>query len=284
MLPRSAVSTDWEEKMPTPLEILLDPISLVVLAMYAVLMLWEALFPARPPPKIAGWKTRAMASFAVYFYLASYLPLIWDPLLVNYQLFDLSGLGVVGGAVVALFLYEGLLYFWHRAMHSNVALWRVFHKMHHSAERVDTYGAFYFSVADMVGFTFLGSLALTLIIGVQPQAITVFLLGTTFLAIFQHANIRTPRWLGYFIQRPEQHGVHHARKVHFRNFSDFPVFDLLFGTFENPKGYDHEAGFYDGASARIVDMLLFRDVSKLPMGREPMVTETPEDPVIARTA
>lgn len=270
--------------MPTPLEILLDPVSLVVLAMYAVLMIWEALFPARPLPKVAGWKTRALAAFAVYFYLSSYLPLFWDPLLAPYQLFDLSGLGVVGGAAVALFLYEGLLYVWHRAMHSNVALWRVFHQMHHSAERVDTYGAFYFSPADMIGFTALGSLALTLIVGVQPQAITVFLLFTTFLAIFQHANIRTPRWLGYFIQRPEQHGVHHARKVHFKNFSDFPVFDLLFGTFENPQGYDHEAGFWDGASARVMDMLLFRDVSNLPMGREPVVGKTTEKPALARTA
>ena len=42
----------------------------------------------------------------------------------------------------------------------------------------------------------------------------------------------------------------------------------MFGTFENPKGYDHEAGFYEGASARIGDMLMFRDVSRLPLGRE----------------
>jgi hypothetical protein len=26
-----------------------------------------------------------------------------------------------------------------------------------------------------------------------------------------HMNIRTPEWLGYFIQRPESHRVHHLR-------------------------------------------------------------------------
>ncbi len=265
--------------MPTPIEILLDPISLVILAMYAALMIWEAVAPARTLPRVPWWKTRALASFAVYFYLSTYLPLFWDPLLAPYQLLDLSGLGVAAGALIAIGVYELGLYFWHRAMHTRRFLWLTFHQMHHSAERMDTYGAFYFSLADMIGFTALGSLCLTLLIGVDPQAITVFLLVTTFFAIFQHANIRTPRWLGYFVQRPEQHGVHHARKVHFKNFSDLPVFDLVFGTFENPRGYDHEAGFYDGASARVVDMLLFRDVSELPLGREPLaVTERTPTP------
>ena len=38
--------------MPTPLEILLDPVSLYILAMYALLMIWEAIFPARKLPVI----------------------------------------------------------------------------------------------------------------------------------------------------------------------------------------------------------------------------------------
>jgi len=33
----------------------------------------------------------------------------------------------------------------------------------------------------------------------EGETITLFLLVTTFLAIFQHANIRTPQWLGYHI-------------------------------------------------------------------------------------
>lgn len=254
--------------MPTPIEILMDPISLVILAMYALVIVWEAVFPARALPVIPWWKTRALSVFVVYFFLTSYFPLLTDPFLASYQLFDLSGIGIVPGAIVAVLFFEAGLYFWHLAMHSNTTLWRVFHQMHHSAERIDTFGAFYFSPMDILGSTFLGSLCLALIIGIDPQSITIFLLSTTFLVIFQHANIRTPQWLGYIIQRPESHGVHHARKIHFKNFSDLPVFDILFGTFENPKGYEHEAGFYEGASARLVDMLLFRDVSKLPMGRQ----------------
>jgi hypothetical protein len=39
------------------------------------------------------------------------------------------------------------------------------------------------------------------------------------------------------------------------------VFDLIFGSFRNPKEYVKEIGFYNGASSRLVDMLSFRDVS-----------------------
>jgi len=248
--------------MPTPIEILLDPVSLGVLGLYATLILWEALMPARALPRVKGWLLRASGSFVVYFYLSSYLPLIWDEFLARYQLIDLSHLGALQGAAVGLFVYEGLVYFWHRTMHESNGLFRVFHQMHHSAERLDSFGAFYFSPMDMAGFTLLGSLSLSLIVGLSPQAVTLFLFATIFLGIFQHCNVRTPRWLGYLIQRPESHTIHHGRGLHYYNFSDLPVFDLLFGTFRNPREYEMETGYYQGASARIPEMLAFRDVSR----------------------
>lgn len=247
--------------MPTPLEILLDPISLGVLSLYGALMLWEALRPARPLPAIRGWRARALGSFAAYFYLSSYLPLLWDGYLAEHRLFDLSGVGAVPGALIGLLVYNAVLYAWHRSMHATDWLWRSFHQMHHSAERLDTYGAFYFSPLDTAGLTFVGSLSLAMIVGLSPQAVTLFLFAAMFMGIFQHANIRTPRWVGYLIQRPESHSVHHRRGLHRYNYADLPVFDILFGTFRNPAEFEDEAGFYDGASARIVDMLAFRDVS-----------------------
>ncbi len=248
--------------MPTPLEILLDPISLIALAMYALLIIWEALFPAKPLPKVKHWKLKGLTSFTVFFFLSSYLPLWTDPFLSNYQFFDLTSLGNIGGGLVAIILYEFGVFVWHRAMHKSDFLWRTFHQMHHSAERIDTYGAFYFSLFDMVGFTFLGSICMALLIGVTPQAVTIMLLGTMFLGIFQHTNIKTPQWLGYIIQRPESHTVHHAKGIHKHNYSDLPIFDILFGSFENPESYEHETGFYDGASSKIIEMLTFKDINK----------------------
>ena len=252
--------------MPTPLEILLDPVSLAVLAIYMILMIWEALFPARQLPKIKFWKLRGLSAFAFFFYLSSYLPIFTDPYLEAYRLFDLTHLGALGGGLVGVLLYEFGVYVWHRALHTSDLLWRSFHQMHHSAERLDTYGAFYFSPLDMIGWTILGSVCFALLVGLSPQAITVTLLVTNFLGMFQHANINTPRWLGFIIQRPESHTVHHAKGIHKHNYSDLPIFDILFGTFENPKNYNHSTGFYYGASAKVLDMLRFKDLNK---DREP---------------
>ena len=247
--------------MPTPLEILLDPISLSILAIYALLMLWEAIFPGRILPEIKYWRLKGLAAFGVFFFLSSYLPIFINPYLERYRLFDLTSLGALWGALVAVLLYEFGVFVWHYLMHRSNFLWKTFHQMHHSAERLDTYGAFFFSPLDMVGWTVLGSICFSLIAGLTPQAITIMLLVTNFFSIFQHANIKTPQWLGYIVQRPESHTFHHARGIHKFNYSDLPLFDIIFGTFRNPKDFEHETGFYDGASQRVWDMLRARDVS-----------------------
>lgn len=255
--------------MPTPVELILDPVSLTVFGIYAVLILWEAIAPARKLPIVRGWWLRGLTSFMVFFFLSSYLPLLWSEQLAQHQLFDLTTLGTWGGALAGLLIYEASVYVYHRSMHSANFLWYGLHQMHHSVERLDSYSAFWFSPLDMVGWTALASLCLTLIVGLTPEAATLVLYITMFLGIFQHTNIRTPRWLGYVIQRPESHSHHHERGVHARNYSDLPVFDMLFGTFYNPRDYAAATGFYDGASERVVDMLCFRDVSK------PRTFETP---------
>lgn len=248
--------------MPNPLELLLDPISLTVFALYGLLIAAEALFPARSLPRSPLWQVRGLGAFIVFFYLSSYLPLWWGATLAQWQLLDLTSLGKWGGTLVGVLLYEGGVYFWHRRMHRSHFLWRFFHQMHHSAERVDSFGAFWFSPLDMLGWTALSSFCLTLVIGITPEAAVLVLYITTFMGIFQHSNIRTPRWLGYIIQRPESHSYHHGRGIHAYNYSDLPLFDILFGTFKNPPDFAEANGFYDGASLRLKDILLGRDVTK----------------------
>lgn len=101
-----------------------------------------------------------------------------------------------------------------------------------------------------------------LVVGVTPTAATILLLSITVLAMFQHANVRTPRRLGYLIQRPESYTIHHGKGIHRFNYADLPVFDILFGTFRNPCDYEVETEFCPGASSRVTAMLLGRDVSR----------------------
>ncbi|MCK7591063.1 sterol desaturase family protein [Subsaxibacter sp. CAU 1640] len=256
--------------LPTPFELIFDPISYIVFALYGGLMLIEALFPARKLPKVKYWKIKGIFAFFLFFFLSSYLPIIWDGYLAKYQIFNLSSLGTFWGAVVGVMIYEFGVFVWHYSMHKSNFLWRIFHQLHHSAERVDTYGTFYFSPMDMIGFTFLGSLCLVVVAGFSAEASTLIILTTTFLAVFQHSNIKTPQWLGYFIQRPEAHAVHHAKGIHAYNYSDVSIYDILFGTFNNPKEYTHETGFYNGASSKVLDMLLFKDINSTTENKTPL--------------
>jgi sterol desaturase/sphingolipid hydroxylase (fatty acid hydroxylase superfamily) len=250
--------------LPTPFELVFDPISYIVFGLYGGLMLWEAIFPAKKLPVVKYWKLKGLMAFVLYFFLSSYLPIIWDGYLAEYQVFNLSSLGTYWGAFVGVMLYEFGVFVWHLSMHKSERLWKVFHQMHHSAERVDTYGTFFFSPLDMIGFTFLGSLCLVVIAGFTAEASTLIILFTTFLAVFQHANIKTHPWIGYFIQRPEAHTLHHAKGIHAYNYSDISLFDIIFRTFRNPKEHNQVAGFYHGASSKMAEMLLFKDISKNP--------------------
>lgn len=231
-------------------------------AMFLAFALIDSLAPARSLTPSPGWRVRGFLAFAVYIAVAFTAPLLWDGVLGAHTLFDASGLPVWAQIAIGFTLLQFGVYVWHRTMHSLTPLWRLFHQMHHSAERVDIWGAFWFHPLDVVGFAFVGSLALVGGIGLNATAAISVSLLAAFCAMFQHANLRTPRWLGYFITRPESHALHHGRDVHAFNYGDVPWFDILFGTFRNPERAPAQAGFYDGASLRLFEMLTFQDVSK----------------------
>src|SRR3546814_18634188 len=69
-------------------------------------------------------------------------------------------------------------------------LWRAMHQMHHSAERVDIWGAFYFHPLDMVDWVFLGSLCLVGIVGLTPEATLIVSIMAVFCAMFQRSEAR----------------------------------------------------------------------------------------------
>jgi sterol desaturase/sphingolipid hydroxylase (fatty acid hydroxylase superfamily) len=70
------------------------------------------------------------------------------------------------------------------------------------------------------------------------------------------------------IQRPESHGVHHRRGFHAYNYSDLPIWDMLWGTFRNPARFNGDVGFEDAESRRIGAMLLARDVNAATLGAD----------------
>jgi sterol desaturase/sphingolipid hydroxylase (fatty acid hydroxylase superfamily) len=147
---------------------------------------------------------------------------VWGSLLGDFHLIDGSGLGIVGGAIVGIFVYQLIHYWYHRAAHRLDFLWRFSHQMHHSAESVEALGAYYLHPLDVFFFTTWSSLVFYPLLGLRPEAGVIGAAFLTFNAVFQHANIKTPHWVGYIIQRPESHCIHHEKNVHRYNYADLP--------------------------------------------------------------
>lgn len=229
--------------------------------LYAAFALLDALAPARNLTPMRWWRARGTAAFLLYIGVSVAGPMFWDAAIAEHTLFDASQLPLwaqIGGGFLLL---ELGVYIWHRTMHAVEPLWRHLHQMHHSAERIDIYSAFWFHPLDMVGWTLLSSLVLVGGFGISVDAAIPISLFSTFLAMFQHSNIRTPRWLGYIIARPENHATHHARGVHGFNYGNISWFDMLFGTFRNPEHAPDETGFFDGASNKIGALLIGRKIA-----------------------
>jgi len=238
-----------------------DILSYMTIGLIPGLIVLDWAFRGRRHDSTKWWRLNATLVTIIIFYWAGYVAVFWSTLLADFHLFDLSGLGTWAGAAVGILVYEFGHYWYHRAAHDFDWLWRAGHQMHHSAESLDAFGAYFLHPLDALNFTTIASLVFFPLLGLSMEAGIVSGFFLTFNAMFQHLSIRTPRWLGYIIERPESHSVHHARGIHRYNYSDLPLWDIVFGTFRNPKDFQSEHGFYDGASERIIEMIAFRDVS-----------------------
>jgi sterol desaturase/sphingolipid hydroxylase (fatty acid hydroxylase superfamily) len=180
----------------------------------------------------------------------------------NFALFD-AGSVMPDAAVgfLAFLLTSFVFYWWHRLTHRSDLLWRIFHQLHHSARRVEALTAFYAHPLDSAAAICINAGVSYLVLGASPLAAAIALLLTGLFDLFLHSDLRTPTWLGYIVQRPEMHTVHHQLGHHRQNYG-LPLWDMLFGTWSNPSERSMTLGFDGDKPERISDMLLFRDVHR----------------------
>jgi sterol desaturase/sphingolipid hydroxylase (fatty acid hydroxylase superfamily) len=235
--------------------------SMLIPATYVLGHILERIAPGRPQPKVRFWFWKGLASFAVSGFLATMVPMLLTQAFGHHAVLDASALPMIPGALLVLLVGNAVGYWWHRARHRSTFLWRAFHQMHHSAERMDMAGAFWFHPLDTISVFTIQSLLAAFVLGVSPDAAALAgYIGFT-ITCLTHLNVKTPRWLGYIVARPESHSIHHSRGVHAFNYADLPIFDMIFGTFRNPETFQGQTGYYDGASSRVLAMLVGIDVS-----------------------
>ncbi len=233
------------------------PLLLVGLAFVAI----ERLVPARQLPGVAGWCWRATLFNGLQLGMVVLGGLTWERWLRGTSLLELSTLPGWAGAAVGYVVSTFVYYWWHRARHEVNALWLLFHQLHHSPARIETITAFYKHPLELLANSLLSAAISYLLLGLTVEMAAWVTAVSAVAEFVYHVNIRTPRWLGWFIQRPEMHRIHHERGRHFSNFGDLPLWDWLFGTYKNPETYDGPCGFRPERELALAEMLTFRNVN-----------------------
>lgn len=232
-----------------------------ILVVFLLCVLLERVVPGWVLPRVPGWTMRVLALNAAQLGVVLVAGIAWERWACESSLFHLSErVGPVAGGILAYLVATFVFYWWHRWRHESAWLWRTFHQIHHSAERLEVITSFYKHPLEMLVNSGIGSLLVYACLGLAPEAGAVYTLCTALGEFFYHTNVRTPRWVGYVFQRPEMHRIHHELGRHRDNYGDLPLWDMLFGTFRNPATWDGRCGFDDGREQRLGAMLLGVDL------------------------
>ncbi len=232
------------------------PIFMVLqLAIYLLFHVFERLYPShnhqRPP--FFGLYWVLLGFFAIFWLRVTFLLWIEFPA-IGMKIF--SEWWIEGGGFYLVYSFSN--YWFHRFKHSNSIAWKYLHTFHHSPSHMEARIAFYRHpvevVANSVLLVFLGKILLD----VSVVAVAFALLIEGGLEVFHHSNIRLDRrfrWVGYIIQTPEMHLVHHQKGVHRYNYGPF-LWDAVFGTARFPDDEVQALGFC--RSRDILGFLVFK--------------------------
>jgi sterol desaturase/sphingolipid hydroxylase (fatty acid hydroxylase superfamily) len=220
----------------------------------------EVIAPASKNACDKRWLVLASSINALQLLVALIAGYLFHEWFTGYSLLKFEGrvAAPVGGLLTFLFAsFVG--YWWHRLSHASPLLWRVFHQLHHSPSRIESLTAFFAHPFDSVAASLISCLTAYLVFGLSVSSAAWAVLYVSLFNLYIHSDTKSPRWLGYIIQRPEMHRVHHRFGHHAQNYG-LPVWDALFGTWANPTERVEQCGFSSEKSAMVCEMLRTKDV------------------------
>ena len=234
--------------------------TILIIITTGIFLLWERVFPGRQLPNSKGWYVRSIAINLIQLGITLVTGKLWIAVLSGGSLIDLSSVGspILQG-FIGWFIGTFVFYWWHRLRHSN-GFWTTLHQIHHSASRIEILTSFYKHPLEIFTNSFITSLILFPVLGCSLLGSIWYNLFAAIGEYFYHANVKTPKWLRYFVQTPELHSIHHELDVHKYNFSDIPIWDRIFGTYKDTTEFTPRCGFPNNNEQKIWKMLTFKDV------------------------
>jgi sterol desaturase/sphingolipid hydroxylase (fatty acid hydroxylase superfamily) len=221
--------------------------------------------PGTSLPQVSGWSLRSKLFVVIELLTVVLAVVAWvlaAPGETIGSALDVSEQSLTLQVALNYLLSTFVFYWWHRLRHESDFLWRVTHQFHHSPSRIETVTAFYKHPFEVIADTWLNLALSFLLLGVSIEAFVAHTACIAASQFFVHMNVATPRWVGWFIQRPEMHRIHHEYGVHKNNYADLPLWDMLFGTYRNPEAVSVVCGFETDREARVLDMLALKDVHR----------------------
>ena len=215
---------------------------LVVVALFALLLALERLFPLRQGAgSLLGRLLINLAVSALTFLAAITLvqpTAQWTLRWSTDKPFGLVHLLTLPSwleFIVSFLLMDLAFYYWHLANHRAPFLWR-FHNVHHTDPELDVSTAFRFHFGEITLSSLFGMIQISLI-GISPWAFAVYQLAFQLEVLFHHSNLRLPihfeRLLNKVLVTPRMHGIHHSQvqRENNSNFGTvFPWWDRLHRT------------------------------------------------------
>lgn len=239
----------------------------ILIVALGVLMVLERIFPDQDLKPVEGWWKWVIIINKFQLFAVILASFTWENWLQNSSYFTSQTgfhlrdyVSPFTGGLIAYFMNQWLFYWWHYARHEVYIFWVLFHQFHHSPSRIETITSFYKHPFEIVVDSQIMAILLYSVLGLSSESSIWLSIFSGLGEYFYHMNLRTPKFVGYFFQRPEMHRWHHAynKRVDGWNFSDFPIFDMLNGTFKNTDRMDNPTGFK--FETKRVDMLLLKDI------------------------
>src|SRR5258708_25153797 len=148
---------------------------IIIFSVFGFCFLIERLIPGWKLPEVPTWTIRVLAVNFIQLGIVTLAGFTWEKWLSGWSVFHLSNhVSNIGGGIIAYFIATFIFYWWHRWRHTVDFLWKGFHQIHHSPQRIEVLTSFYKHPLEMIANSIIGSLLVYALLGLSVEAGAVY--------------------------------------------------------------------------------------------------------------